>query len=188
MLHTRKLLPILALVCTAVAGASIEQLNLRQMIAKADAGVIGEIIGHRVDAVPLPLDGDEMTFTTLSVKGTDIVTGKEVLVDVSYPGGVLPGDRGGYNSEAPNADDVKIGSRVLVFYKWSDNMGGGFASNALYASHGGLFRTFNDKLGRVVVQGRGKGYAVSKNLRLTDLSKNARTHHEAIQREREQKK
>ena len=55
-------------------------------------------------------------------------------------------------------------------------MGGGFASNALYASHGGLFRTFQTRKGDVVVQGRGTGYAVSKNIRLTDLQKRSAEH------------
>jgi len=181
-------LPIVVFCFVAVASASIERLDLRQMIAKSEAGVYGEIISREVVAVPLPLDGVEMTFTTLQVQGTDLITGKEVTVAVSYPGGVLPGDRGGYNSEAPSVDDVKVGNRVVVFYKWSDNMGGGFAANALYASHGGLFRSFTDKRGRVVVQGRGKGYAVAKNTRLDDLLKQAKAHHAAIQRENTPKK
>ena len=39
-----------------------------------------------------------------------------------------------HNSEAPSADDVRIGNRVVAFYKWIDNMGGDLAGNALYAS------------------------------------------------------
>ncbi len=188
MLKRLHFLPLLALGFAAIATASIERLDLRQMIARSEAGVYGEIISHDVVAVPLPDGGHEMTFTTLRVRGSDVISGKEVTVAVSYPGGVLPGDRGGYNSEAPSVDDVKVGNRVLVFYKWSDNMGGGFAANALYASHGGLFRSFTDKRGRVVVQGRGKGYAIAKNTRLDDLRKQAKAHHAAIQREQTPKK
>ena len=187
MLNRNKLLPLVALALSAAAGASIERLNLRQMIGKADAGIVGEITAHEVIAVPLDRDGEEMTFTRLMVKGHDLVSGKPVSVQFSYPGGVLPGRRGGYNSEAPSQDDVKVGNRVVAFYKWSDNMGGGYASNALYASHGGLFRTFKDKKDRVIVQGRGTGFAVSKNIRLQDLRSAARKHDAAIRRERNEK-
>ena len=175
MLHRLKLLPVAVVCLAAVAAASIERLTLRQMIAKADAGVYGEIVEREVTAVPLDRGGVEMTFTTLHVKGHDLVSGDEVTVAVSFPGGVI-GERGSYNSEAPSADDTKVGKQVVVFYKWSDNMGGGFAANALYASHGGLFRTFTDKKGRVVVQGRGQGYAVSKNIRLADLKQRSADH------------
>jgi hypothetical protein len=183
-----KLLTAVALTFAAAAGASIERLTLRQMIGKADAGLVGEITAREVIAVPLDVDGEELTFTILTITGHDLVSGDERTVQVSYPGGVLPGGRGGYNSEAPNQDDVKLGNRIVAFYKWSDNMGGGYASHALYASHGGLFRTFTDKRGRVVVQGRGTGYAVPNNVRLGDLRSAAREHHAAIQREREEQK
>ena len=43
------------------------------------------------------------------------------------------------------------------------------AANALYASHGGLYRVVSTKRDRVVL-GRGDGYAVSQNSTLTDLS------------------
>ncbi len=187
MLKRSKLLPLVALALTAAAGASIERLTLRQMIGKADAGVVGEIVAQEVIAVPLARDGEEMTFTQLQIKGHDIITGKPLTVQVSYPGGVLPGGRGGYNSEAPSRDDVRLGNRVVAFYKWSDNMGGGYASQALYASHGGLFRTFKDRKGKVVVQGRGTGYAVHKNIRLQDLRSAARKHDADLRRERGEK-
>ena len=49
-------------------------------------------------------------------------------------------------------------------------MGGGFASNALYASHGGVYGVFEARRGGAIVQGRGDGYAVSKNARLEALA------------------
>lgn len=169
-----------------LAGASIERLTLRKMIARADAGVVGEIVAREVVAVPLEEGDVELTFTTLTVDGHDLVTGEEVAVAVSYPGGVLPGDRGGYNAEAPSEDDVRLGNRVVLFHAWSDDMGGGFAGNALYAQHGGLFRTFEDRKGRVVVQGRGEGYAVPHNVRLKALREETRRHHEELENEQEQ--
>jgi hypothetical protein len=187
MMKRLKLLPIAVVCLTAIASASIERLTLRQMVERADDAVFGEIIEREVTAVPLERDGEEMYFTTLHVRGQSVLNGKQVTVTVSYPGGVLNKRRGSFNSEAPSADDVALGGKVLVFYKWSDNMGGGFAANALYASHGGLFKSFKDKQGRVVVKGRGKGYAVPKNLRLTQLETDARKYkqdHERKQRER----
>ncbi|MDA1264842.1 MAG: hypothetical protein O2816_07175 [Planctomycetota bacterium] len=179
------LLPIIVLGFAALAEASIERLTLRQMIAKSDAGLVGEIIATKVIAVPLDDGGDELTFTELTIEGADLITGDAVTVTVSYPGGVLPGDRGSYNSEAPSQDDVKLGNRVLAFYTWTDNLGGGHATNELHAWHGGLFRTFTDKQGRVVVQGRGPGYAVSRNMRLADLGDLARAHRKSLDAEAE---
>lgn len=187
MMHRLKLLPVAVVCLAAVASASIERLTLRQMVERADDGVYGEIIERQVVAVPLDRDGEEMYFTTLQVRGTSILTGEEVTVAVSYPGGVMSKRRGSFNSEAPSADDVAVGGKVLVFYKYSDNMGGGFASNALYASHGGLFRTFSDKKGRVVVQGRGQGYAVSANQRLKQLETNARKYKQEHERKQRKK-
>ena len=39
--------------------------------------------------------------------------------DVTFQGGFIDEEHGVYNSEAPVADDVKIGNRVVAFYKWS---------------------------------------------------------------------
>jgi hypothetical protein len=50
-------------------------------------------------------------------------------------------------------------------------MGGGFASNALYASHGGVYSVFEARRGGSIVQGRGDGYAVEKNQRVEVLGK-----------------
>lgn len=175
MTRTKTLLPLAGLLALASAAlASIERLDLRGMLERADNAVFGEIVGKRVSAVPVFDGAEELYFTTLTVKGASILNGEEITVEVSYPGGFVSPDRGVYDSEAPRADDVKVGRRVVVFYKWSDNMGGGFASNALYASHGGIFRTFVSAKGRVVVQGRGTGYAVSQNRTLDDLEANAR--------------
>lgn len=171
-----------ALALAAVATASIERLTLRQMVARADGAVYGEIVGRSVVAVPVFDGAEELYFTTLHVRGEDLLAGGETSVAVSYPGGFVDGERGVFNSEAPSADDVRIGRRVVVFYGWSDNMGGDFAGNALYASHGGLFRTFESLAGKVVVQGRGDGYAVSANQTLDDLRERSRQHREELRK------
>jgi hypothetical protein len=81
---------------------------------------------------------------------------------VTFPGGFVDEENGVHNSEAPSDDDIKIGNVVVAFYKWSDNMGGDVAANALYASHGGLYRTVDGPTGTVVL-GRGEGYAIESN-------------------------
>ncbi len=159
-----------------VALASVERLTLRQMVHKVDDAVYGEIVDRIVTAVTVFDGAEELYFTTLHIEGRSLLDGKQTKVQVSFPGGFLDGERGVFNSEAPSADDLALGNQVLVFYKWSDDMAGGFASNALYASHGGLFRTFVTRKGNVVVQGRGMGYAVPFNRTLVHLESEVREH------------
>jgi hypothetical protein len=91
-----------------------------------------------------------------------------MTVDVTYHGGFVSADEGVYNSEAPAEDDVLLGNQVVVFYSWSDNMGGDVAANAMMAAHGGLYRTLQGR-GSATVLGRGAGYALERNVRLGDL-------------------
>lgn len=169
----RILLPLLALLAIgALASAQIERLTLSQMIEKTDGAVRGTVIGREVHRVPHPHpDAGPLYFTTLQVRGIALADGAETTVNVSFPGGFIDGEQGVWNSEAPTDADTAVGRDIVVFYKWSDDMGGGFASNALYASHGGLFTVFEARRGGAIVQGRGDGYAVSQNRRLTDLRK-----------------
>ncbi len=148
--------------------AQIERLDLARMLAKSDNSLIGTIVGKDVIRIDHPVDGPELYFTTLTVQGTSLKDGKALTVDITFPGGFIDNENGVYNSEAPSADDIKTGNRVVVFYKWSENMGGDLAANALYASHGGIYRTFDNRKD-VVVQGRGEGYATSANVSLTQL-------------------
>ncbi len=159
---------------SALCWASIEKLTLPQMVQRIDNAIYGEILSKQVTAVALPDGSGEVFFTTLTIKGTSILNGAQSTVEISYPGGFIDEENGVYNSEEPSADDVRLGNRVVAFYKWSADMGGGFASNALYASHGGLFRTFVSRKGQTIVQGRGTGYAVAANQLLTGLEKQAK--------------
>jgi len=153
---------------TTVGAAQIERLTLDQMVAKTDNAVLAEITGQRVFRVDHPIDGPELYFTTLTLQGTSLKDGKPITVDVTYPGGFIDDQHGAHNSEAPSADDVKLGSTVVAFYRWSDNLGGDVAANALYASHGGLFRTVGGPTGTVVL-GRGEGYAIESNKSVAHL-------------------
>lgn len=177
MVRPNRLLLVLPLLVAApLASASIERLTLRQMVEKADGGIYGEILASQVTAIPMDDGSEEFYVTTLTIRGRTLAGGQERTVRVSYPGGIIDEERGVWNSEAPSADDVAVGKRVVAFWSWTDDLGGGYACNALFASHGGLFPTFQTKQGERIVQGRGAGYAVPKNVRLSDLEKDVRTH------------
>jgi hypothetical protein len=148
--------------------AQIERLTLAEMVQKADGAVVGTIQSSKVFRVDHPVDGPELYFTTLAIAGRSLADAKPLTVEVTFPGGFITPDEGVWNSEAPSADEIRPGSEVVAFYKWSDNMGGGVASNALYASHGGLFQVAVAR-GAQVVLGKGDGYAVSANVELAKL-------------------
>lgn len=168
--------PILALPLTAAAllvaatlgTAQIERLDLNQMVEKADNAVFGTIVNKQVIRIDHPVDGPELYFTILTIEGRSLRDDKDLTVDVTFKGGFIDEEHGVNNSEAPSADDTRIGTRVVAFYKWSDNLGGQLAGNGLYAAHGGLFRT-QEARGKTFVLGRGEGYAISKNLEVSEL-------------------
>ena len=153
----------------AAARAQIERLDLAQMVARTDGAVAGTIVGTETIRIDDPVDGPELYFTHLLVQGTSLYTGAAETVAVTFPGGFVSPTEGVHNSEAPSAADTQVGNQVVVFYKWSDNMGGQLASNALYASHGGLYRTATGRQGQQVVLGRGEGYAIDANRPLPTL-------------------
>ena len=164
-----------ALLAVGVGSAQIERLDLPAMVAKTDNAVYAEITHKRVFRVDHPVDGPELYFTTLTLSGRSLRDGNALSVDVTFPGGFISETEGVHNSEAPSADDQKVGNRVVAFYKWTANMGGDVRGNALYASHGGLFRTLEGPKGVPMVLGRGDGYAVASNLRLDELETAVRT-------------
>jgi len=137
-------------------------------VAKTDNAVYGVITARKVIRIDHPKDGVELYFTSLTIEGTSLRDGKPTTATVWFGGGFVDATHGVWNSEAPKADDQKIGSSVVAFYKWVENMGGDLSGNALYSWHGGLYRTFQAPKG-VIVQGRGPGYAVTQNLTLSDL-------------------
>lgn len=174
--RTAALLSLLALAVTGAAGvarAQIERLDLATMVARVDDALVGTIREREVVRVDHPLDGDELYFTHLLVEGRSLLTGEAKEVLVTYPGGFVDDEHGVHNSEAPTEDDVRLGNRVVVFYAWSDNLGGGLAGNALYASHGGLYRTVEGRRDAVVL-GRGEGYAIDRNVALGGLDRETR--------------
>jgi hypothetical protein len=161
----------------AFASAQIQRLDLPTMLAKSDNALFAEIVDKHVFRVDHPVDGPELYFTTLTLAGRSLVDGKALTVDVTYPGGFVSEKEGVHNSEAPSADDVKLGNHVVAFYFWNERMGGGVSGNMLQAMHGGLFRTVSSPgaKGGAVVLGRGNGYAVDHNVALADLEASIRS-------------
>ena len=157
------------IVAATLGTAQIERLDLNQMVTKADNAVFGTITSKEVIRIDHPKDGPELYFTTLTIEGHSLRNNEPLTVDVTFAGGFIDSEHGVHNSEAPVADDVRVGNRIVAFYKWVDNMGGDLAGNSLYAAHGGLFRTIETRQG-TVVQGRGEGYAVSTNVTLANLN------------------
>lgn len=166
-----------ALLCAIGAhsvDAKIERLTLDSMVQKTDDAIYGEITATEVIRIDHPVDGPELYFTHLTIDGESLITGDLVTTTVTFPGGFINDEEGVWNSEAPSADDIKLGNVVVAFSKHVENLGGDLECNALYASHGGLFRTVNTPDGMVVL-GRGDGYAIDSNVRLEDLTKGVRT-------------
>ena len=150
------------------ARAQIKSFTLEEMVQLADQSVHGQILASRVFRADSPRDGEGLYFTTLTIQGRALASGQPITVDVTFRGGFLSETEGVFNSEAPAADEVKVGRRVIVFYRWSDDMGGGVAANALVAAHGGLYRVVEGARGAAVL-GRGEGYAIRANQRLEQL-------------------
>ena len=155
---------------TTLGLAQIERLDLQKMVTRADDAVVGEIVEREVIRIDHPVDGPELYFTHLTIDGRSLVDGEELTVVVTYAGGFIDDEHGVWNSEAPTEAETALGERVVAFYQWTDNMGGDLAANALYAAHGGVYRTVEGRNGTVVL-GRGEGYAVANNIKLADLDK-----------------
>jgi hypothetical protein len=157
---------VLATVPTAFG--SILRLNLDQMVAKVDGVIDATIVGKHSFRIDHPVAGPEMYFTTLTLQGRSLEDGRAQTLDVTILGGFVDENNGVWNSEAPSADDQKVGNHVVVFHKWLDNLAADVACNTIYAAHGGLFRVVEGSQGPVVL-GRGEGYAVENNVRMADL-------------------
>ena len=151
---------------SALTGAQIQRLDLPQMIDDCDHAVFATIVACNTEEIVHPVDGPEV-MTTLTLVGESLYDGSSVTVDVSFLGGFEPGQ---VNSEAPVADDCRIGSDIVAFYTWTDRLLPDVGANALHAAHGGIYRTAVGPTGTVVL-GRGDGFAVKNNVRVADLRK-----------------
>jgi hypothetical protein len=162
-----------ALAVTALAAvgmAQIVRLTLPEMVAQTDDAVLGTITAAKVFRTDGTRAGQvqQLYFTTLTIQGRSLASDQPLTVDVTFPGGLVSPTEGAYNSEAPSAADTKVGNTVVAFFKHVDDLGNGLAANALYTSHGGLYRVFTQR-GEDVVLGRGNGYAIASNWKLAAL-------------------
>ena len=152
----------------SVGLAQIERLTLDQMVQKTDDAIVGTITQSKVFRVDHPVDGPELYYTTLTIQGNSMNDGHDFQVEVTFPGGFINENEGVWNSEAPSADEIQIGNRVVAFFGWTNNMGGDVAGYSLYASHGGIYQVAKSG-SKEVVLGKGAGYAVSSNWEIDKL-------------------
>lgn len=162
--------PVALLALGPATLAAIEWLDLPKMVEKADGAIVGKIVSVTASRHDLP-DAGPQIFSHVRIVGTDLYTGAPADVTASFMGGRLGPDEI-WCSEQPTAAELRIGSRVVAFYKWTPTMGGGAGMNGLYASHGGIFTVLGGPAGDVVL-GKGEGYAVSANTPLLTLQAQA---------------
>ncbi len=151
-----------------LGSTQIQRLNLEQIVAKTDNAIFGKIVDRDVFRVDHPVDGPELYFTTLTIKGRSMADGRQLTTQVTFHGGFLDNGEGVWNSEAPTEENTQVGKQILAFYKWTENLGGDVKCNALFAAHGGLYRTVEGPSGTMVL-GRGDGYAIGHNVALRQL-------------------
>lgn len=155
----------LVAVLGALGSSAILELNLDEIVTQSDQAVYGEVIERSVHKVVTEESTDY--YTTLTIEGRLVGSKTPVTVDVTYGGGFISEEEGVYNSESPSDAETQVGRSIVAFYKWQDGFAGAGA-NALYNAHGGLFRTDVGPAGTIVL-GRGKGYAIDRNIGLTKL-------------------
>ena len=160
-----KLLPTLlaaGAILAPVALAAIEPLDLRKMLQRADSAVLGKIVQRTTWTHEDPTLGP-MEFTTITVKGEDLITGNTGSKQVTYTG-----SQARPNSEMPAESETREGNTVLVFSSRGKGFGMPQELSWMVAAHGGVFRVEAGPKGDVVI-GRGEGYAVEGNLLTGDL-------------------
>ncbi len=153
---------------SALGLAQIQEYTLPELVEAADGAVYGEIISSQVVKEQDSLEDPATYFTTLTIEGRSLTDGTSVVLDVTYQGGFLNEEEGYWNSEAPTADDVLVGNRVVVFHTWADDLGAGVSANTIHALHGGLYRTAESG-SQPVALGRGVGYAIENNVSVAEL-------------------
>ncbi|MFN0207750.1 MAG: hypothetical protein ACKVS6_15690 [Planctomycetota bacterium] len=152
------------LLFTAVAFAQIESLNLSQMLERADSAIVGSVIEKKTWEADI--DGLQVEFTTITVEGEDLYSGKNIKKEISYLG-----SEARPVSEMPVENESRTGTRALFFSVARPKFGGRENQNSLMAAQNGIFRIEAGPKGDVVV-GKGAGAAVEANVFLKDLRGN----------------
>ena len=170
--------------CASPAPAGIERLDLAKMLERAETALHGEITSARVFRAFDERTSTPFYFTLLVIVGESLLDGSPLTQEVTVYGGYLSEEEGASYSEAPAADDIRVGNTVVGFTKWTDDMGAGVAGHCFYASHGGVYRVVVDSKDSTVL-GRGAGYAIERNVKLSSLrSSISEVQKERIERER----
>ncbi|HKB14540.1 MAG TPA: hypothetical protein VKF62_00660, partial [Planctomycetota bacterium] len=136
MLSLHRIVPLLTplLLAPAASARVVERLDLRKMVERTDAAILGTIL--EVTATEVTIDGSIEVYTHVRVRGENLYSGREEEIVVSFLGGRT--DKGEARcAESPTQGETRIGKRVLVFSKWSPVLGG-TGLHGLYAGHGGL--------------------------------------------------
>lgn len=168
------------LAISGLAGpADVGPASLPAMLERSDGVIAGRIADRSVREIDAG-DGAPLYLTTLAIIGTDLARtrgdaapGDAIRVDVSFAGGFLDETRGGFVASAPPRDHTRVGRDVVAFYRHEDDLVGGVSGNALVGAGSGLFTAFRSRRGAVIVQGRGRGTAIPRNIALNDLKERA---------------
>lgn len=146
--------------------ACIEELDLAKMISRTDSAVQGTITDVRTTAYT-PEDGVQLIYTILTVEGKDLYSGQQTSVEAAFLGGTHKGESMTVTS-MPAPADYRLGNDVVVFRGAVEGWGPEI-DHCVYAAMGGIFRTVDTKNG-VVVLGKGEGFAVEGNVRVSSLN------------------
>ena len=182
MTRIPKTLPIAIAALSLAAAASIESLDLRKMVARADDAVAGTITAKRTTLVTDPMNGPQV-YTWLTLKGTSLYTGQPTTKEVGFLGGSF-GDYDYFVSTMPSPSETQPGNRVVVFSRREQDFGGP-GNHAIYAALGGIFRMQAGRGGEVAL-GKGKGFAIERTTYLADLMKTVPTLRAEIEREKKE--
>lgn len=133
------------------------------MLERADSAVIGSVIEKRVWHGPLQGFDAEPEFTTLIVRGDDLIAGGQVDREITYLG-----SESRPVSDMPAESETRVGTRVVAFSKSVGAWGGRASQRSLIAAQGGVFRVEAGPKGDVVM-GKGEGFAVSETVFASEL-------------------
>lgn len=153
------------LLLVQVGSACIEELDLAKMTSRTDSAVHGTITDVRTTAYT-PEDGVQLIYTILTVEGEDLYTGQQTSVEAAFLGGTYQGESMTVTS-MPAPADYRLGNDVVVFRGKVEGWGPEI-DHCVYAAMGGIFRTVDTKNG-VVALGKGEGFAIEGNVRVTAL-------------------
>jgi hypothetical protein len=148
-----------------VGSACIEELDLAEMISKTDSAVQGTITDVRTVRF-VPEGDDRLIYTILTIEGEDLYTGQAVTVESAFLGGTFEDDSMMVTS-MPAPSEYRLGNNVVVFRGAVEGWGPEI-DHAVYAAMGGIYRTVDTKKGLVVL-GKGEGFAVESNTRVSAL-------------------